>query len=209
VKHAIVLFALCLGGCAIGAGTSTVGIWRPQRVVDAQVCVRKQGTGCERIVDVGRDMPARSFGGGLFSWFNPGYLVMTSDGQAKHMFVMDSHYEYLRGRGGLALGGRIGANIAIGSQETSLFTLPLTAVGYWGYPRYSLYGGPGYTPYAVQKTGTDMSTNLHGFHVMGGGRALLNSTRSVRMTANIDVFHHRMLQGVTATSATFAIGLHF
>jgi hypothetical protein len=202
----LALAVLVLSGCAIGAGTTTVGIWRPQRVVDTQVCVRSQPGPCERSIEVGHDMPARSFAGGVFSWFNPGYMRMSG---GRNLFALDSHYEYLRGRGGVALGARIGGNVAIASGDTGLFAVPLTVVGHWGYPRYSLYGGAGYTPYATTKDSAGMTATRHGFNALGGARVLLKATRSVRMTASVDLLHHEFWGGVRATSATFAIGLHF
>lgn len=199
--------ALAVSGCAIGAGTSTVGIWRPQRVVDTQVCVQEKPGTCTRSVEVARDIPARSFGGGVFAWFNPGYLRLGGDAGSRSMFVADSHYEYLRGRGGVAVGGRIGANMALGSDR-SLLTVPVTVVGHWGYPRVSVYAGVGYTPYARLRMDGDPATTLRGFHMLAGARALLRANRSSRMTTSIDLFQY-FLQGVVATSATTAICLHF
>lgn len=206
MRFAFVL--LLASGCAIGAGTSTVGIWRPKRVVDTEVCVQERGTtGCSRTTEVARDMPARSFGGGLVAWFNPGYMHLGGDAGSRDLFVADSHYEYLRGRGGFALGGRLGANIAFGADKQMMFTMPVTAVGHWGFERFSLYGGAGYTPYALYKV-EDASTTLHGFHVMAGARYVVQPRRSTRLTSSVDVFQY-FLEGVVATSATTAIGLHF
>jgi len=210
MRIGVTLVAVAASGCAIGAGTSTVGIWRPKRVVDTEVCIEETPGRCARTTLVARDVPARSFGGGLVSWFNPGYVqVRGSDGGA-HRFALDSHVEYLRGRGAFALGVRVGANIGFGLHDL-LFAMPVSVVGHWGYPRFSLYGGTGYTPYAVDRVtvaDTSMSTRLHGFHVMGGGRVLLRAGRANQMTAGIDVFR-QYLGGVVATSATAAIGLHF
>lgn len=202
--------AVAATGCAIGAGTSTVGIWRPHRQIDTDVCIEDVPGRCTRTVQVARDLPARSFGGGLVSWFNPGYLHVAGGGGTTQRFALDSHVEYLRGRGQFALGVRVGANVGF-SIHSVLFTAPVTAVGHWGYPRFSLYGGAGYTPYAVNSvTVNDLktSTQLHGFHVMGGGRVLLRAGRRYQMTTNIDVFR-QYLQGTVATSITEAIGIHF
>lgn len=206
----LLALVLVVGGCAIGAGTSTVGIWRPHRQVDTVVCIEDPPGRCAKTVQVARDIPARSFGGGVLAWFNPGYLrLRDSDGATRDRFALDSHYEYLRGRGGVALGVRIGANIGIG-MPGSFFTLPVTLVGHWGFPRWSLYGGAGYTPYASDNTTVNdvaTTTRRDGFHVMGGGRILLRAGRDTRMTASIDVFR-QYLDGTVATSATTAIGIH-
>ncbi len=210
MRLGVALVALAASGCAIGAGTSTVGIWRPKRVVDTEVCIEETPGRCSRTVQVARDVPARSFGGGLVSWFNPGYLHVRGSEGAAHRFALDSHVEYLRGRGPFALGVRVGANIGFALHDL-LFAMPVSLVGHWGYPRFSLYGGTGYTPYAVDRVAVGdlgMSTQLHGLNVMGGGRVLLRAGRANQMTASIDMFR-QYLQGVVATSVTAAIGLHF
>lgn len=196
---------LVLTGCTVGAGTSTVGIWRPKRVVDTEVCIQEQPGRCTRTTEVARDLPERSFGGGLFSWFNPGYMRVDGATRAPDRFALDSHYEYLRGRGGLGLGARIGANIALGS-DAMLFTLPVTLVGHWGFERFSVYGGPGYTPYATDRLGM-ASIERRGFHVMAGGRVLLKAGRQTQLTASVDTFR-QYLDGMVATSVTAAFGIH-
>jgi len=208
----VVVCAVAASGCAIGAGTSTVGIWRPHRQVDTEVCFEHvaSGDGCARTVEVARDIPARSFGGGLISWFNPGVVHVENSDGAPNRLALDSHYEYLRGRGPYALGVRVGANLGI-ALHSLLFTVPVSVVAHWGYPRFSLYGGTGYTPYASESATVNdnkMSRDLHGFHVMGGGRVLLKAQRSSQLTLSVDVFR-QYLQGVVATSATTAFGLHF
>ncbi len=216
MKALVVICLVAASGCAIGAGTSTVGIWRPHREVDTEVCFEAKspdndsGGSCARTVEVARDIPARSFGGGLIAWFNPGFVHVENSDGAPNRFALDSHYEYLRGRGPYALGVRVGANLGI-SLHSLLFTVPVSVVAHWGYPRFSLYGGTGYTPYASDSATVNdqkMSRDLHGFHVMGGGRVLLKAQRSTQMTLSVDVFR-QYLQGVVATSATTAIGLHF
>lgn len=216
---ALVLALVTLGGCALGAGTSTVGIWRPTRVVDTDVCVEDGSDACTQTIEVARDLPERSFGGGLLSIFDPGYAYV-SGGTAgsSHRFALESHYEYLRGRGGVALGLRVGANLALGGANvpaksptsTMLFTAPVTAVAHWGTERFSLYGGAGYTPYATEKIeNADMttSTQVRGFNMLAGGRAVLRTGRMYRLSFAIDVFR-QYLDSMVATSATAGFGLH-
>jgi len=203
------LALVALSGCAVGAGTSTVGIWRPKRVVDTTVCIEDAPGHCAQTVEVARDLPERSFGGGLFSWFNPGYMRVDGAAVGANRFAMDSHYEYLRGRGGLGVGLRIGGNVAIGS-DSMLYAFPVTLVGHWGFDRWSIYAGPGYTPYAGEKEtmGPTTTTTSHtGFNLLAGGRVLLRAGRSNQLTLSTDVFR-QYLDGVTATSVTAAFGIH-
>jgi hypothetical protein len=206
IRAAVSVTALALAGCAIGAGTSTVGIWRPHRQVDTEVCIQDVPDRCTRTTEVARDLPARSFGGGVFSWFDPGYARVSGAPGGADRFAIDSHFEYLRGRGGYALGARVGANLALG-WHSMLFTLPLTVVAHWGTPRYSLYGGPGFTPYAENQVKDGMSSQMSGLHVMVGGRVLLRAGRHYQLTTNVDVFR-QYLDGVVATSATAALAVH-
>jgi hypothetical protein len=217
MRLAIVL--ALLGGCALGAGTSTVGIWRPHRAVDTDVCVQDGSDACTRTIEVARDLPERSFGGGLVAVFDPGYAYVTGAmGGTHNRFALDSHYEYLRGRGGVALGLRIGANLALdlagapkkSPTSTVLTTVPVTAVAHWGTERFSVYGGAGYTPYATDEvTDGDTSTTrrVSGFHVMAGTRAVLRTARSYRLSVALEVFR-QYLDGMIATSATAGAGLH-
>jgi len=217
MKRVIVL--ALLGGCALGAGTSTVGIWRPHRDVDTDVCVQEGSDSCTRTIEVARDLPERSFGGGLIAVLNPGYAhVSGAMGGTSHRFELDSHYEYLRGRGGVALGLRVGANLAFdlagapkkSPTSTMLTTLPVTAVAHWGTERFSVYGGAGYTPYATDEvTDGDTTTTrrISGFHVMAGSRAVLRTARSYRLSVAVEAFR-QYLDGMIATSATAGVGLH-
>lgn len=204
-----VLALIATGGCALGVGTSNVGIWRPQRVVDTNVCIRDPAGGCKIVRQVADDMPARSFGGGLIAWTNPGYAHVSGVAGGSDRFALDSHIEYLRGRSGLAAGVRVGANLGVAAHAL-LLTVPVTAVAYWGYPRFSLYGGAGYTPYAVNQAklgDATVSRHLRGFHVMAGGRVVLRNAPSYRINAGVDVFR-QYLGGPIATSVTGAIGLN-
>ena len=199
------LALVALAGCTVGAGTSTVGIWRPKRVVDTEVCIQETPDRCTRTTEIARDLPARSFGGGLFSWFNPGYMHLDGTTRGADRVALDSHYEYLRGRAGFAVGVRLAANIAFGS-DSLMFSYPITAVAHWGFERFSLYGGPGYTPYARDKY-KSMTTESSGFHVLAGGRVLLRAGRHYQLTTSFDVFR-QYLGDVTATSVTAAFCIH-
>lgn len=204
------MVALACAGCAISGGTATVGIWRPQRVVDTQVCIESSPGVCAKTLEVGREVPARSFAGGMFAWFNPGYAFV-SGSDARHRFVLNSQFDYLRGRGGFALGGRLGGNVAFGLNNL-LFTVPVSVLGYWGYPWASVYAGGGYTPYANESGSKDgetrMSTRLHGPHLLAGTRILLRTGRAFRMSTSAEVAR-QYLGDLTITSSTMNFGLHF
>jgi hypothetical protein len=201
-RHAAILGAACASGCAISGGTANVGIWRPQRVVDTTVCIEESPGVCAKTVDVGRDVPARRFAGGMFAWFNPGYMhVRGSD--APHRFALSSHYDYLRGRGAFAIGGRVGADVAFGAERL-MFTFPTSVVGYWGLPRISFYAGAGYT-YA---TGEPMQASPHGIHVLAGSRIVMRKNRSSRVSLSLETYR-TYFRELTATSVTSNIGVHF
>jgi hypothetical protein len=204
--------ALVLAGttaCGISGGTANVGIWRPTREIDTVVCIEQAPGVCARTVEVGRDVPARSFAGGMFAWFNPGYMHVQGAGGA-HRLALNSHYDYLRGRGAFALGGRIGGNIAFSSSHL-MFSFPTSVLGYWGTPGFSIYAGGGYT-YATDNRYEDEDVvarqALHGLHALVGTRIVLRENRSTRLSVSLEGYrtHFRAL---TATSATYNIGLHF
>ncbi|MBA3457354.1 MAG: hypothetical protein H0T42_30010, partial [Deltaproteobacteria bacterium] len=93
-----------------------------------------------------------------------------------------------------------------------LFAMPVSVVGYWGYPWASVYAGGGYTPYATESaTGegaAGMSTRSHGPHLLAGTRILLRTGRSFRMSTSAEVAR-QFLGDMTITSGTMNIGLHF
>lgn len=206
----LAMIALAGAGCAMSGGTATVGMWRPQRVVDTQVCIESSPGVCAKTLEVGRDVPARSFAGGMFAWFNPGYAFV-SGSDARHRFVLNSQIDYLRGRGGFALGGRVGGNLAFGGNNL-LFTVPVSVLGYWGYPWASVYAGGGYTPYATEAYSDDgktrMSTRSHGPHLIAGTRIVLRTGRAFRLSTSVEVAR-QYLGDLTITSSTMNIGLHF
>ena len=98
-------------GCAVSAGSVNVGQWRAKRQVDTSVCFEAPSGSCKKTLEVGRESPTRSFGGGIVAWFNPGYLRASRAGEVTQAAAFNSSIEYLRGRGGFALGGRLGANL--------------------------------------------------------------------------------------------------
>ncbi len=210
MRLVLVVLAGLAGGCVIGTETAMVGVWRPQRKVDTEVCIEEAPGRCTRTVQVARDLPARSFGGGTLGLFAPGYVHVANAAASRHRFALDTHYEYLRGRGPFALGVRVGGNLAIGS-DAQAFTLPVTLVGHWGGPRLSFYAGAGFTPVGREwATVNDVrtSTNLYGLNVLGGARALLRPGRTNQLTTSL-VLTHQALGDVSLTSVTAALGIDF
>ena len=207
-----IVLVSCASGCAVSAGTATVGIWRPKRVVDTVVCIESAPGVCGKTIEVGRDVPARSFGGGMLSFFNPGYMHV-SGASANHRVALASHYDYLRGRGAFALGGRIGADIGLNfgpDRSNLLFTVPVSVIGYWGSAWGSLYGGVGYTPYGSERADVgDTRTRAvcpastcwpaRACCFVPAGPIGSRSARSLR----------QYLGGTRVTSSTANIGLHF
>ena len=209
--------ALVLGtqaGCAVSAGTVNVGVWRAKREIDTKVCLEAASGGCAKTLEVGRDSPTRSFGGGMLSLFNPGYLrARRSDGTVTQGVAFSSSLEYLRGRGGFALGGRLGANLGsnFASQgRTNFFSMPFSVLGYWGYPLWSIYAGGGYTAYASAKTtmgDTSRTETLRGFHFVGGARVVLRSARSYRLSTSAEL-QQQYLGDTGLMTITGNLGLH-
>lgn len=201
MKLAAALIVAC-AGCAISSNTMLVGSAREHRDVDTIVCVETRPGICDRTVEVGRVTPARSFGGGG---------VVVPIGYAHVRGAPDSarlaagiHAEYLRGRGGLAIGGRAGLNGFVGDSER-MWSVPLTALGYWGVPAFSLFAGGGYTPLARVEGSMDF---LHGPNVLAGARFIVLSAASgERATASVEL-SYTALGELDIITATFGLGLH-
>lgn len=207
------LAAIALAGCGVGGGTTTVGIWRPKHVVETDVCIHggAPGAGCTTSTEVAHDDPARSFGGIMIEWFHPGYLHVSGRDDVGGLLALDSNVEYLRGRGAWALGLRVGGNVGTGGHSRVVY-VPITALAHYGGEQWSIYAGPGYTPYfAHHRYDEDVeeAVSTHqGLNVMVGARVLLRQNRWSRITASVDVQEQLVSGGIRATSATIGFGLH-
>jgi hypothetical protein len=201
------------GGCAVSAGSVNVGQWRAKRQVDTSVCFEAPSGGCAQTLEVGRESKARSFGGGIVAWFNPGYLRASRGGDVTQAAAFNSSFEYLRGRGGLAWGGRLGANLGSNLKSQggkTFFSMPLSGLVYWGYPLWNIYVGGGYTAYASAKTtvGDSSSTEtLRGFHLLGGARLVLKSARNYRISISSEL-EQQYLGDTLMTTITGNVGIH-
>ena len=210
----VLLTAGLPAGCALsnGSGATGVGRWRAHRDVDTIVCVEDPAAPgkCAQTFVVGRELPTRSFGGGTFSAFNTGYLRAHRPGGLAEGLTLDNSFEYLRGRGGFAVGGRIGANIGFTTDlKTTYFTLPLSVLGHWGYPQWNVYAGGGVTPYAREKLPAgEASTRrtLSGFHLLGGARVVVRRARVFQTSVGAEV-GRQWLGDVGLTTITANIGV--
>lgn len=215
----LALAALAASGCAIGAGSSNVGQWRPRRVIDSTACIQTPTGDCSRTVIIGRDLPARSFGGGLFAFGNAGYAQRRDGDAVTHGALIDGYYEYFRGRGRFAVGARVGATVGVGFERRMLFLVPVTAIAHAGGAWGEVYAGAGYAPIATESivpedpddpdAMTPPATWHHdSVHALVGTRVILRQTyeRSISVDPELRV---QRFGGSTLYSLTANLGLHF
>jgi hypothetical protein len=214
-----VLVVLALSGCAAGGSSSMVGRWRARRIVDSTACVQTQapGAGCEKLITIGRDLPARSFSSLMFVFPASGYMQQRGNGEVGHGVTFDSYFEYVRGRGGFALGARVGAEAANGFGDKIYLLTPVSVVGHAGGLWGSVYVGGGYSPVAVQSQSVgegEMKTTLpaeyhhNSVHVFAGTRFWLRRTLERGLSFNPE-FRIQTFGDTTLTSLSGNLGLHF
>jgi hypothetical protein len=217
MMRAAVLVAL-ISGCSFGASSSVVGRWRGGRVVDSTACVKNNapGGGCDKLITIGRDLPDRKFTTMTLTFGALGYAQQRGDDDGVgHGFTINSHLEYLYGRGGLAIGGRVGGNVATGFGERMFFVMPVSVVAHLGGAAGSLYVGAGYSPVASEQEATTMGevegfrTTYHhdSFHAFAGTRfwILRNLERGLTFNPELRV---ETFGGSLLYSATANIGVH-
>ena len=218
MKRALVLVVV-LGGCSIGASSSVVGRWRGRRVIDSTACVQNNapGAGCDKLISIGRDIPPRTFTTMTFTFAAPGYMQERGgENGTGHGLALNSHLEYLYGRGGLAIGGRIGGNVGDGFGRRLFFTMPVSVVAHAGDLWGSVYVGAGYAPVAseTQYIGEgEMATTLpsvyhhNSVHAFVGTRFWLRRTLERGFTFSpelrVETFGDSTLFSMTAN-----IGIH-
>ena len=217
MKRALVLLAL--SGCAVGGSSSMVGRWRARRIVDSTACVQTQapGAGCEKLITIGRDLPARRFSSLMFVFPASGYMQQRGGGEVEHGAAFDSYFEYVRGRGRFALGARIGAEAATGFGDKLYFLAPVSVVGHAGGLWGSVYVGGGYAPVALQQQYVgegEMRTTLpaeyhhNSVHAFAGTRFWLRRTLERGLSFNPEL-RVQTFGDATLTSLSGNIGLHF
>lgn len=212
----LALIAMAASGCAVGAGASNVGQFRPRRVVDSTVCIQAPTGDCAQTVIIGRDLPARSFGGGVFAFGSAGYAQRRDGDAVSHGALIDGYYEYFRGRGRFALGARIGATVGVGFESRLLFSVPVTAVAHVGGGWGEVYLGAGYAPIATETVLPDdpdamappATWHHDSVHALVGTRVILRTTyeRSISVSPELRL---QRFGGSTLASITANLGLHF
>ncbi len=217
MRRALVLLAL--SGCAVGGSSSMVGRWRARRIVDSTACVQIQapGAGCEKLITIGRDLPARRFSSLMFVFPASGYMQQRGDGEVGHGVAFDSYFEYVRGRGRFAHGARVGAETANGFGDKIYFLMPVSVVGHVGGLWGSVYVGGGYSPVAIQQQYVgegEMRMTLpaeyhhNSVHAFAGTRFWLRRTLERGLSFNPE-FRIQTFGDSTLTSLSGNIGLHF
>ena len=214
-----VLVLVLLSGCMIGGSSSVVGRWRGHRVVDSTACVQNNapGGGCEKLITIGRDIPDRKFTTMTFTFGAAGYAQQRGrDGYVGHGGSIAGNLEYLYGRGGLAIGGRLGGNFMFGFDDRVYFTMPISVVAHYGDTWGSFYVGAGYAPVATEQRYVgegDMAMALpatfhfNSVHAFAGTRFWINRKLERGLTLNpeirVETFGNSIIY-----SATFNTGLH-
>ena len=231
--RALVIVALATAGvgCTVGGSSSVVGRWRARRIIDSTVCVRRpapdvgpggrapaEPQGCEQTIAIGRDVPARSFSSLTFTFPASGYMQQRGGERGfGHGVVLQSHFEYLRGRGRYALGARVGAQIGDGFGRRVFWMMPVSVLGHIGGLWGSVYAGAGYAPVAAEQQYVgegEMATTLpseyhhNSVHVFVGTRFWLRRTLERGLSFNPE-FRVETFGDSTLTSLTGNIGLHF
>ena len=199
---------LALAGCAVGAGGTTVGEWRPKRTVESTACIERRPGVCDTVVEIGTDEPSRSFGGGVFSFAVPGYAHATTGSTGESAFVLDGSYEYLRGRGPFALAGRVGLSLIDGSVH-SWVVMPVTALAYYGGGWGSVFAGLGYAPLVAASQAHLPTAYLHdGISALIGTRLILTESLGRYITVSPELRYQRAGDS-TILALTANLGLHF
>ena len=201
------LFLAALSACAVGAGGTTVGEWRPKRVVDSTACIATGPDSCGKVIEIGSEQPARSFGGGVVAFAVPGYAQARATGASESAFVLDGSYEYLRGRGRFALACRVGLSLIDGSQH-SWIAMPVTAIGHAGGAWGSVFAGVGYAPLLTERHAGARATYLHdGVEGLLGTRIILRETLGRYITVSPEL-RYQLAGDATIVSLTANLGLH-
>lgn len=197
-----------------------VGRWKARRIVDSTACLTSQAPGagpsCQKMITIGRDLPERRFSSLMFTFPATGYMQQRGGDKVGHAVAFDSYFEYLRGKGGFAWGGRLGANLATGFGDKMYLMMPISVVAHLGGMWGSVYAGAGYSPVALSqqfypeeemKVG-DVYFYGDSVHAFVGTRFWLRRDLERGLTFAPE-FKVQRFDGTTLLSATGNIGLHF
>ncbi|HEY6178660.1 MAG TPA: hypothetical protein VIX73_29620 [Kofleriaceae bacterium] len=231
MRRAALAILVLASACTVGGSTSMVGRWRARRIIDSTACVQRRAPAaapegaqapsadrCEKLISIGRDVPERSFSSGALTFPATGYMQQRGpDGYVGHGVALNSYFEYLRGRGGLAIGGRVGAQVSNGFNDRLYLLMPISVVAHAGGLWGSVYAGAGYSPVALaqQYVGQgDMKTTLpavyyhNSLHAFVGTRFWLMRFLERGLSFSPE-FRVETFGDSTLTSLTGNIGLHF
>ena len=146
--------AVLSSACSVGVGGAFVGQWRARSVVDYDVCIEDDAGRCASRKLVEHQQRARTFSGGVVSFPSVGVASVSVDdaGARTTVLRLGSSFEYLRGRGRLALGARAGVVVDVDSDDSRgrpMLAVPISGIGHLGLSdRFALYAGFGLSPYA-------------------------------------------------------------
>jgi hypothetical protein len=186
--------AVCLaGGCSFGAGSAYVGQWRARDEIEYRICVEDEAGRCTARKDVVSRVGARRFWGALVTYPAMGFATVSIPGRRDAAFMMALSAEYLRGRGDLALGLRVGTNLQYG-LEHALQTFPVTALGHLGLSeRFAIYGGAGPSPHNRLVLGDrsddvpdTRTTSWTGVQAVAGLRTVLSRAQETRIVVSLE-----------------------
>jgi hypothetical protein len=213
----LALLAIFASGCMVGGSSSMIGRWKARRVVDSTACVQNQapGGGCDKRIEIGRDVPARTFKTLTFTFPPVGYVQHRADGEVHHAMAIHTYFDYLVGRGGLAIGARAGAQIITATREGGTYMLPVTLLGHVGGMWGSVYAGVGYSPIAAEKAKqadpmapVEYTYHHDSVHALIGTRFWLKRTLERGLSFSPELRADR-LDGTLLAGVTANFGLHF
>jgi hypothetical protein len=171
-----------VSACSFGAGSAYVGQWRARDQVELDACLEDDAGRCTERRRVVNHLAARRFWGLHLALPAVGASFASIAGQPQTKFRMELSGEFLKGKGNLALGGRISGVFEPGDR--SLVSAPmLTAMGHLGLaPRFAVYGGLGMSPYTRLQTyvgdvpqGPALVSHL-AFRALAGAQVVLAQT---------------------------------
>ncbi len=213
---ALLPMCLALGACSFGFGSSYVGQWRARNEVDYEICIEDQAGNCTAQKTITTYRPARRYWG--FQMLFPALgIAQGAFGDKDDTAVrFELGAEYLRGRGNLAFGLRLGE--VLDAAGAYWFDAPMaTAMGHLGLSdRFSAYAGLGGTPYArlsLDLPGTDEQKVEHSYlagRALAGLQMVIAGNDETRFTLALEgdtVMSRFEGTGFRSSSLTFQLGL--
>lgn len=161
---------LALTACSFGFGSAYVGQWRPRTHVDVDACLVDDAGQCRDHKQIVTAEPARRFWGVIVPLPALGAAHIDHAGHTTTSVRAEPGLEILSGYGKLAWGVR-------GSVlfEDHTVATPITAIGHLSLsPRFGIYAGAGYSPYArIAGDHMPSETTALGGQVLAGAQIAL------------------------------------